>query len=168
MPTSPRLCALHWLLAGLSLTASGCFAPPLGVQLVGRWEGVPDTAVLRAERAAATTEASIVSPPAPNAEATDLEAFQFRIMLDLAAAGGLEMTLDGVRKLKGRWRVVSRFGDRAVIELATAGSGGEEQRRFDLRLGPGAEWFTLREEGADPQFGQLYFRRGATPPPGAI
>ncbi|MEN1679053.1 MAG: hypothetical protein AAGJ46_05640 [Planctomycetota bacterium] len=142
----------------------------MGVQLLGEWEGVPDTAELRAERAALAAETAVVSPPAENTEATDLEAFALRIAIDFSPDGQLEMALNEASKLAGRWRVVSQFGDRAVVELAVNADGegneslGGEQRRFDLRMGPDSAWFTLREEGADPMFGQLLFRRGTSKP----
>lgn len=101
-----------------------------------------------------------------DAEATDLESFDFRLTLEFAEGGQLEMHKgENQQPLSGTWQVLSRTGNRAQLEIA-ASRGGEvskesklEQRRFELVLEPGANGFTLREEGADPKFGWLYFER---------
>lgn len=130
-----------------------------------------------------STKTSEGEKPDPNR--TDLEAFDFRITLRFATGGEVEMWVgDKQDQLNGTWHLLSEEGSRAQIEIAAerldemqpppqqlAKSGDKnaveaskveppkEQRRFELLMEPEAHGFTLREVGADPRFGWLYFER---------
>ncbi|MEM6329489.1 MAG: hypothetical protein AAF790_04480 [Planctomycetota bacterium] len=119
---------------------------------------------------------------------TDLEAFDFEITLDFARRGVVTMWLDGGQRIDGSWKVLSVDGGVALIELTdrppespadkaakkrAAAEGApaappaaeqpkRTQRRFELRLDPERDRFTLQEEGADRRFGRLLFEKRAT------
>lgn len=106
---------------------------------------------------------------------TDLEAFEFQITLDFAPGGKLTMWRGQQQEpIDGSWRIESQNGQRAVLEITDQppiaatekpdeNAGAErpagQQRRFEITMEPEDAGFTLREEGADPLFGWLYFRR---------
>lgn len=175
------------IVALVLLAIAGCGRESLEQKLVGQWIGSPDTAAAREKRnPSALTRATLANAAAPEAEAaeeaeaddseatskqpanarpTDIEAFAFEVTLNFARGGKVEMWLDNEReKLAGKWLVISEASDRAVIEIINeANNGKPEQRRFELFTEEDDKGFTLREEGADPQFGWLYFRRAAKP-----
>ncbi|MGL4513904.1 MAG: hypothetical protein ACRCT8_12505 [Lacipirellulaceae bacterium] len=110
---------------------------------------------------------------------TELESFaDVRIDLTLAGRGKAKLVLRGVEEaepLEGSWRATAGEGGAALLEIAVdrrASDSGEapsaqrvaasprrEVRRYELRLIPGEERFTLIEQGADPRFGRLIFER---------
>lgn len=164
MPPAVRCQLLSCLLVAACV---GCSVDSLPQQLEGRWVGKPDSFADREARTPSvlsTLSPSAAADGAKDAPATELERYQFEVMLDLRADGELAMALNqgGVdRQLAGTWQVISRVGNTATLELTQAASADSDtvQRRFTLTLEPGGDGFTLREEGAEREFGWLYFRR---------
>ncbi|MEM9185534.1 MAG: hypothetical protein AAGB00_03465 [Planctomycetota bacterium] len=167
---------------------TGCGTAPLEQQLLGEWVGSPDSAAARESRTpskltqltgratdganaagekaaeeeitAAADPVNAESPHPAAAEATDLDAFDFRITLNLRPRGELRMSLSGGAALAGSWQVLVQEGATGVLELVSKPEGAvAQQRRFEVAMDPNGAGFTLREEGADPRFGWLYFRR---------
>lgn len=182
-------CFFPLLLVAIVANVVGCGAGPLEQQLVGRWVGKPDSMagrekrvpspITEADEATTSDDNQAVSSqenggqaeePAKTNESTDLETFDFRLTLDFGPEGMIEMWKEERQELlSGTWQVLSQTGNRANIEIAVKREADREseqqpepileQRRFELVLEPEATGFTLREEGADPKFGWLYFER---------
>ncbi len=162
------------LVALATWAASGC-GGPAGTGLVGRWEGRPESAEAFQTRHATPPAAAnpddqtkvavaraMASPPFP--DPTELEQYNVRVVLDLAGDGSLTMWLDDGRDRRaGRWTATPVDERQTILQVATQPDDDRqpaERRRFELRWDPDHDGFTLREEGADPQLGWLYFRRG--------
>lgn len=126
------------------------------------------------------------SPSEEEAEAahgpTDLERFDVAIELEFQSGGTARMTLVGGESYDAVWRVLTKVPpDGAEIELGRLGNAADaptgspptkagddtvvEKRRFviDFQKDGDTEGFTLREKGADPKFGRLYFTRAGSP-----
>ncbi|MEM6798579.1 MAG: hypothetical protein AAF589_03615 [Planctomycetota bacterium] len=165
-------------LAVLAAACSGCGTAAISERLVGAWVGEPDATAGEVIRPTAAPDGE--EEAEPPAEPTDLEAFDFRITLEFAPRGSVVMWLnDKQKRIDGSWQVLSVEGDRAQIEFtdqpprATENDGKPDarkdakepeapkltQRRFELRMDPDEDRFTLQEEGADKRFGRLVFRR---------
>lgn len=180
------------LLAAVLLPGAGCNVGTVSQQLVGKWRGRPDTFQEKRSReidqrvvaapdgeaparaadaraAASSVDQGAASPPgesSPTRVSTDLEAFDFEVLLEFRSDGGVVMTLDGGDPVKGAWRVVSSEAGQSIIEIVATRAepngqeGAEpEKRRYQLEMTPDGQAFTLREEGADRQYGWLYFER---------
>lgn len=147
-------------------------------RLVGRWEGRPDSAEasrarqkFAAEERDGDSEKEGESPSKPDAaSATDppvrtlLEGYDIRITLELGRDGSVVMWRDdGQERLTGSWRVLESQGRRAQLQFSVAGEANEpspnEVRNFKIEFDADHDGFTLAEQGADPQFGALYFQR---------
>jgi len=104
-------------------------------------------------------------------DTTDLEQLDVRVTMQLEPDHSIVMWLNrrnsgseasspGQQKQTGTWRVLDALGDRAQLEIVAKREGQESvQRRFELQLLDDGQAMTLREQDADPQFGQLYFKR---------
>ena len=151
-------------------------------RLLGRWEGRQDSAKARAERWAAAMQTGSV-PATENADPTDLEQIEVAITLDFQSEGKIDLWRgEGQERLAGTWKVLDVVGDTARVQIVVrgedaladgapsnnefsptgeAGSQEGEVRNFEIEFDESSagQGFTLNEEGADPQFGQLYFQR---------
>lgn len=182
------------LLVLLALFCSGGCTQRAASQLLGRWQGRPDSAETRAARDAqkyGDEVASAEATPAgttPTAEGTadsvteldqttDWEEFDVTIVMDFVSSDRVEMTLGGEQPVVGTWKVLSTTPSGCTIEVETEGVSGEDgdkqpvRRRFELLLDEREGTlvgFQLSEAGADAQLGALYFQRpggkNATPP----
>lgn len=112
----------------------------------------------------------------PN-EQTDLEAFDFVVSLDFRSDGAVVMKLDGGQQKTGVWKVLSTDVGVSIVELTDtvppkespqtpqgsdkppAPPGELTKRRYALKMSDDGDSFTLREEGVDPRFGWLLFKR---------
>lgn len=160
----------------LVLATTGCGSGTVD-GLVGRWEGRPDSAVAFQARQAALpaaaapgekTEApSAETPPIPSSppfpDVTELEQYNVRVVLDFVRGGSMTMWLDDGRdRLAGRWKLSDVDGRQAILHIVARPDDNRQpaqRRRFELQWDQDGTGFTLREEGADPQLGWLYFRR---------
>ncbi|MGI9430285.1 MAG: hypothetical protein ACR2NM_16610 [Bythopirellula sp.] len=138
--------------------------------LLGRWEGRPDSADLRAEREAEKygDEIGEAGASAADNEAerfSDWEEYDVKIVMDFVSSDRIEMTLDGAQAQSGNWQVVAQSPVGCTIEIQTAPEAQDDKivrRRFDLLLDQRdgtCVGFQLTETGADPQLGAIYFRR---------
>ncbi len=159
------------------LSANGCQPRAVG-ELLGRWEGHPDTAAARAERE--KKKYGLV----PNIEAvdhkatdsvtnTDWERYDVTVYFDFLSAHRLEMSLEGNEDIQtGNWRIVASTPAGCTIEVRTdrpseqtGNKTSDEPRRFELELDKRegkCVGFLLSEAGADRRLGTLYFRRAGT------
>ncbi len=148
---------------------TGCSDAALQSSLVGKWRGKPETSAARGEReqarlvalqqAAGIEGEGAAEKPMP-LPPTDLEQFDFEITMDLASDGTAKMSLGGADERKGTWRIVATDPNGATLELALPEEPQADpiRRRFELRFtSEERTQFTLREEGADPQFGRILF-----------
>lgn len=190
MSNRPSL-ALRFLLLGVGtfsgLGTLGCGPVTSSQRLVGVWVGHAETSAERAARqrivapgeappAAGASEQSTPAPGQDSEEATEIEAFDFQVRLELMPDGRAEMKITGGEDLTGAWRVLSSEAGEIRLMLAAyrpegaadanAGATGvagrqanQEQRRFLLEFVEGDKAFVLREEGADPRFGAVRFVR---------
>jgi hypothetical protein len=171
----------------LLLNVAGCQAS-VESQLVGKWRGTPDSRQGAAERKAklagttpaddAENGAAVMVADNPEAEArrTDLEGVDVAIDLEFGDDGKIDMTRVGGESYRGVWRVIERIPPHgAEIEISRLAEGPQqaqaeagddepkiaEKRRFTIEFQKDGETdgFLLKEKGADPQFGRLYFRR---------
>ncbi len=115
--------------------------------------------------------------PLQVSQTTDLETHDFVVTLDFQRLGKVRMELNGEQPIGGTWRVLSTDVGVSLIEIvdqppsaaaptdqpatdrAAAVSAAPVKRRFALKWNQEGDGFTLREEGADPRFGWLYFQR---------
>ena len=163
----------------------GCGPATTPQLLLGKWEGRPDSLAAKRERNPIPTapgyqtrhEAQPVSADEQQAaeklaalqpsERTDLEAFDFTVMLEFLPKNQVVMSLNGEQQIRGSWKVLSTDVGVSQIELVDGVPSENEddaqddltKRRFLLELNAAGDAFTLREEGVDPRFGWLYFRR---------
>lgn len=171
-------------LVGLGLLV-GCQSS-VESQLVGSWRGTPDSAAAAAARdskakAAANKDSGAGPADAPLVEddpeteqqPTDLEAVDVTIDLTFDDEGAVAMSRVGGETYNGVWRVIERIPPQgAEIEISRLADGAKaegeeakpkipEKRRFTIEFEKDGEneGFLLKEKGADPQFGRLYFRR---------
>lgn len=166
---------LAFCVAAVALATSGCGGAARR-ELVGRWEGRPDSAqayqsrqeaaaaaaaVDGADEIAALAARALASPPFP--DPTQLEQYEVRVTLDLARDGSATMWLgDGRERLSGLWVVTPVDEHQSILQIATQPDDDQqpaERRRFEIRWDADREGFTLREEDADAQLGWLYFRK---------
>lgn len=164
------------------VTFIGCQQSTTG-RLLGTWRGRPDSAAAADKRSHQLKEKQIQiagrdqdmsangDVPSSGQEEgatgrTDLEQYDVAVELDFQRGGRVRMTLIGDdESLEGVWRVVADLPPNAAeIEiglLAAKGQGVEEKRRFliEFQEHGDAPGFTLREKGADPKFGRLYFAK---------
>ncbi len=166
-----RLLGLMWCLLVL-FSVSGCRQQTAN-QLLGRWEGHPDTAAARSEREQKQYGGQNAGGTSrETAPATDWERYDAIVYFDFQSAERLEMSLDGDEKIRsGRWQIVTSTPAACTIEVRTDSSGELDVdgalaestlRRFELELderGGECIGFLLSEVGADRQLGALYFRR---------
>jgi hypothetical protein len=169
-------------------TFVGCQAS-VESQLTGKWRGTPDSRQAASERKAklekngatqndTENDAPVTVEDNPEAEArrTDLEGVDVVIDLVFGDDGKVAMTRVSGESYRGVWRVIERIPPQgAEIEIGRladeAPSAKEkegdtepkiaEKRRFtiDFQKDGETDGFLLKEKGADPQFGRLYFRR---------
>jgi hypothetical protein len=70
---------------------------------------------------------------------------------------------DGQDRLTGNWNVLQSQGHHVRLQLAVdrgfSDDSRPEVRNFELELDDEENGFRLSEEGADPHFGALYFKR---------
>ncbi|NOY41806.1 MAG: hypothetical protein GXP26_08225 [Planctomycetes bacterium] len=162
------------------LGASGC-QPRAAGELLGRWEGHPDTAAARAERekkkyGQVPGLESAEDKTTDTVSSTDWEQYDVTVHFDFQSAHRLEMSLEGNGDiLAGDWHIIASTPAVCTIEVTTdpptsqTGSktlAEEEPRRFDLELDRRdgeCVGFLLSEAGADRQLGTLYFRRAPSP-----
>ncbi len=167
----PRWTASASLLVLLLGLLSGC-QPSDSSRLVGDWVGHPDSAASAAERSANRGDQAAGAAPQPDATArnslgaTLLEGVEVRVRLTFQREGDVTMELEGEETtLAGVWRVVADLPPNGVeIEISLLKEGeerGTQKRRFLVDFQPDGDTpgFTLREKGADPQFGRLYFTK---------
>jgi hypothetical protein len=175
----------------LLLPLAGCGPVGTSKQLLGKWEGRPDTFAAQAQRDPIPTAPGYRAPAPPQGAAvsaskapagqvaplqvsqtTDLESHDFVVTLDFQRQGRVRMELNGAQPIEGAWRVLSTDVGVSVIEIVDQPPSVAPQadqpdtdrpaavkRRFALKWNNEADGFTLREEGADPRFGWLYFKR---------
>jgi hypothetical protein len=153
----------------LALLLTGCSGAALQSSLVGKWRGKPETSVARGGReqarlvalhqAAGMKAEGAAEKPLP-LPPTDLEQFDFEIAMDLARDGTATMSLGSEEGRTGTWRIIATDPNGATLELALPEQADADpiRRRFELRFtSEERTQFTLREEGADPQFGRILF-----------
>ena len=142
-------------------------------RLVGQWEGSPAPTrpgggVQEAPSPAAEATEATEAPATTSAAVTDLESFDIRITLDLDEDGRVRMWREDRRdELTGTWKVLDTLGPtnrlqitaNAAPEASSAPGERDQLRHFQIEWDESGESFTLVEEGADPQFGFLTFRR---------
>ncbi len=153
------------ILLGLC-TFAGC-QQRIATSLLGKWEGVPDTAAARQSREA-EKYGDKSDPGAPESKAkppTDWEAYDIRVVLDFVSRSDVKLSLDnGSQPVEGTWNMVQAGPVACTIEIETqtAEDGGAELRRYKLELDErdGQLYgFIMTELGADRGLGALYFRR---------
>ncbi|TWT31062.1 hypothetical protein KOR34_44360 [Posidoniimonas corsicana] len=163
----------------------GCGPASTSQLLIGKWEGRPDSLAAKRERnpiptapgyiprevtrpvSAEEKEAAEKLAAMQPSEQTDLEAFNFTVLLEFLPQDQVVMSLNGGQPIKGSWKVLSTDVGVSLIELVdgvpTQAEGDDlpqlTKRRFLLELNDLGDAFTLREEGVDPRFGWLYFQR---------
>lgn len=167
----------------LVLSSVGCQQSTTS-KLAGRWEGRPDTAVLRAGREAKKYGDKISEPPdetdtAELGEAiqvTDWEAYDVVVEFDFVSSEQLKMSFNGAQSKTGKWKIIATSPTGCTIEVRTElaaeteivadekeeAEPQAELRRFDILLDERDEecvGFTLSEVGTDQQLGTLYFQR---------
>jgi len=116
--------------------------------------------------------AQVEDDPTLDNRRTDLEGVEVAIELNFLEGGKVEMSREGGESYRGVWRVIERIPPKgAEIEISRladddSNAQGEEpkiaeKRRFTLEFQNDGQTpgFLLKEKGADPQFGQLYFRK---------
>ncbi|TWT85879.1 hypothetical protein Pla123a_06860 [Posidoniimonas polymericola] len=173
------------LLLLVLVTATGCGPASPSQVLLGKWEGSPDSLAAKRDRNPIPTASGYTPSSGPQtasaqeeqtagklaklqpSETTDLEAFDFRVGLEFKPQNQVVMTLNGGATIDGTWKVLSTDVGVSQIELIDGvpaeGAAAEQpdlmKRRYLLELDEAGDAFTLREEGVDPRFGWLYFRR---------
>ena len=162
----------------VACVAGGCQQRTVG-ELLGDWEGRPDTAAARAEREAekygkrlqASDDAPAAGGEQPAEAATDWEQYDVTLRMKFVNHDQLEISLDGdPNPVEGTWKVISVTPAECTIEVETP--GGESlaedaspevvRRRFQLTLDRRdgeCVGFVMREAGADRGLGAIYFRR---------
>ncbi len=147
-------------------------------KLLGRWEGRPDSAALRAAReaekygdvpvdtmkegSAKKGSATRTSEPAP---VTDWENYAVSVLFDFVSSDRLKMSLDGAQPRSGNWKIVSSSPIGCTIEVQTDSEDEDAsvvRRQFQLLFderGGACVGFLLTEVGADRLQGALYFLR---------
>jgi hypothetical protein len=140
-------------------------------RLVGTWQGRPDTAAAYRQRQEFATPTSSDEEPTPSEPPakTVLEEYDFAITMDLHRDGSATMWRDdGLDRLDGTWKVLESTSHHVRLQLATARNADDpttadsttaEVRNYRIDFTTDDAEFTLAEEGADPQFGALLFRR---------
>ncbi len=146
-------------------------------RLEGTWRGVPDSrsAQLAREKErekstakqpadgqslAADIEEQAETKPAPP---SDLESLDFAILIEFAARGKVTMQLVGeATSLAGTWQIIETRPNGALVEitrLRRTPDDEQEKRRFEITFEgeQKSAGFRLKESGADPRFGLLYF-----------
>lgn len=180
-------CCVGWFSLLFLLGALGCGPATTSQALIGAWEGRPDTVAAKRARNPIPTapgyeELAESDTPAKSTEADDeleslqpseqtyLEAYDFAVLIEFKANGLVAMQMNGGQLINGVWRVLSTDVGVSIIEIidGVPPEDGEEpteaalpltRRRFSLELDKGNHGFTLREEGVDPRFGWLHFKR---------
>ena len=160
---------LRFVVLLLPIAIAGCDGPMSMTQrLEGEWQGRPETAKERVARewprppGEEEADALELELQGINSQPTDLESQpEFEVGLQLNFDGTATLSLNEEDELKGRWRLLTSEGSRALIEIAVERSEpkGQELRRFEIEFIEETESFTLREEGADKLFGRLLFVR---------
>ena len=146
-------------------TLAGC-QQRTASKLLGKWEGIPDTAAARQAREAE----KYGDPPAEDqaddsSPVTDWEAYDIKVQLDFASRTDVKLALDnGLEPVAGTWHMVQAGPTACTIEIETPTSGenAPELRRFKLELDDRdgkLQGFLMSEVGADRGLGALYFRR---------
>jgi hypothetical protein len=179
--------ALPLVCLTLLLVSAGC-QQTTASRLIGTWSGVPDSRQALKEReqareaktqegrpqtdvdVAEELEEEASTAPAPP---TDLEALDFAILLKLDAKRQVVMQLAGeAQAYAGTWSIIETRPTGALIEitrLRRTADDKQEKRRFEVVFEGQlpSDGFRLKESGADPQFGQLYFSPATVdlPPP---
>jgi len=109
-------------------------------KLLGRWEGRPDSAALRADREAekygkkssAEVSARREDPGSPtqtslSPQVTDWENYQVLIQFDFVSSERLEMSLDGKQPRSGSWKIISTSPAGCTIEVQTEADSAESE-----------------------------------------
>jgi len=161
-------------LIGVLCLMAGC-QPTTANKLLGEWIGTPDTAHARAEReelrfGANQSATSPISQTSETGEAaqgkmTDWEQFDISIKFDFVSPERLNMSLaDGSQPIVAEWSLLETTPTGCTIEVVAQAEYSSEEpvrRRFRLEFeqqNGSLNGFLLREVGADPQLGAMYFR----------
>lgn len=157
------------ILSLLLLSTAGC-QQKMAADLLGEWEGRPDTAAARAKREAEKYGDKPSDDPNRTSEnarekVTDWEQYDIAVKFNFVSRTQLEMSLaDGTEPRSGTWQILETSPTGCIIEVETA-TGPEqspEARHFQLEMDERDSTlfgFLLTEVGADRQLGALYFRR---------
>ncbi len=125
---------------------------------------VDGPSVVDGQTLAAKLEEQAETKPAPP---SDLESLDFTILIEFAARGRVTMQLVGdATSLAGTWQIIETRPNGALVEitrLRRTTDDQQEKRRFEITFegDDAAAGFRLKESGADPRFGLLYFSRVA-------
>ena len=158
---------LPWYLIGLVLLA-GC-QQRTAMELLGTWEGRPDTSAARAEREEeryGKRDSSVESVGLlTESTVTDWENYDVGVTLDFQSRSEVSLTMSGEEQsVSGSWKMVQSGPVACTIAIETPTGEGDtpELRRYKLELdqdGGELKGFLMREVGADRSLGTLYFRR---------
>ena len=137
-------------------------------ELLGSWEGRPDSAAARQQREAEKygDQTPDGKEPDPSSETpSDWEAYDVAITMEFVSRTELAFSLTGDSSpVEGSWKMLQAGPSSCTIEVTspTGAEGSDELRRFHLELDQreGAlHGFLLSEVGADRGLGALYFSR---------
>lgn len=154
------------------LAASGC-QQRVANQLLGEWQGQPDTTEQRELREAEKygdkpEKEDSQTSPAKDDTPTDWEAYDVAVSMNFVSRTEVSIAIDGnAQPVSGTWNILQSGPSDCTIEVKTptGKEGAEELRRYrlelDLREGD-LHGFLMTEVGADRTLGALYFQRAGT------
>lgn len=149
------------------LSVTGC-QQRIANELIGKWEGRPDTATEREKREAEKYEDQQEETAKSDSEGdlpTDWEAYDVAVAIEFVNRTDIKVSLGSeAEPVVGTWSMLQSGPSGCTIEVKTptGEEGAEELRRYRLELDQRKDQlhgFMLTEVGADRGLGALYFKR---------